>query len=115
MNSDIRETLSDAEGRYLEPEEQTMLMEYADSLEQRLIIMRDVQATESEIVDSVVETVMEQHPEAVERHQKLRDKTARDVSKTIPSISKTRSCTGSARSSSRPSRWTSTSTRRTRR
>lgn len=80
MNSDIRETLSDAEGRYLEPEEQTMLMEYADSLEQRLIIMRDVQATESEIVDSVVETVMEQHPEAVERHQKLRDKTARDVS-----------------------------------
>lgn len=79
MNSDIREMLSDAEGRYLEPEEQTVLMEYANSLEQRLIIMRDVQATENEIVESVVETVVDKHPEAIERHQQMRDKTARDV------------------------------------
>lgn len=79
MNREIRGMLSDAEGRYLEPTEQSMLKEFADSLDARLESMRAVQAVETEVVETVVETVMEDHPEASAKHDELEDKMRRDV------------------------------------
>lgn len=79
MNGDIRGMLSDAEGRYLEPTEQSMLKEFAESLDTRLETMRAIQAKEGEMVEPAVQAVIEHHPEAAERLDQLEDKTRRDV------------------------------------
>lgn len=79
MNRDIRGMLSDAEGRYLEPTEQSMLKEFAESLDTRLETMRAIQAKEGEMVEPAVQAVLEEHPEAARKHDKLEDKTRRDV------------------------------------
>lgn len=79
MNTEIRGMLSNAEGRYLEPTEQSALKDFAESLDERLEAMRAVQAKEGALVDRTAEAVKEDHPEAETKHDKLEDKLRRDV------------------------------------
>lgn len=79
MNTQIRGMLSDAEGRYLEPTEQSMLKEFAESLDTRLEVMRAIQAKEGSMIEAAVEEVLEHHADAVEHHEDFEDKMRRDM------------------------------------
>lgn len=79
MNQSIERMFSEAEGRYLEPTEQSALTQYASSLEKRLEAMRAIQEHESEMIDAAVDSMFEAFPDASKKHKHVREKAARDM------------------------------------
>lgn len=79
MNPKIEKMFNDAEGRYLEPTEQSMLIEYASSLEARLAAMRAIEEHESAIVTACVERMLDDQPELTAKHLEVKEKSIRDM------------------------------------
>jgi hypothetical protein len=79
MNATIEKMFNDAEGRYLEPTEQSQLTHYAETLDARLSAMRALQQHEERLVERAVEEMMREHPDAASRHTFMREKAARDM------------------------------------
>lgn len=79
MNPSIERMFNDAEGRYLEATEQSTLTEFATSLELRLLVMREIEANESVIIESTVDALFIEHPELLENHPQAREKAVRDM------------------------------------
>jgi hypothetical protein len=79
MNRTIEKMFNDAEGRYLEPTEQSKLTGFAETLETRLSVMRSVQQHEEEMVENAIDTAMNEHPDMPSKHNFAREKAERDM------------------------------------
>lgn len=79
MNPTIEEMMDEARGRYLEPAEQSALIDYAETLEERLAAMRAVEEHEQQMVDEAVEKMFAEHPDAASRHEFVEEKAKRDM------------------------------------
>ncbi len=79
MNRTIEKMFNDAEGRYLEPTEQSTLTGFAETLEKRLAVMRSVQQHEESIIKHSIDEVMGAHPDMAENHKFAREKAERDM------------------------------------
>jgi hypothetical protein len=79
MNNTIEQMFSEAEGRYLEPTEQSALTQYASSLEARLAAMRAIQEHESTIIENAVKSMFAAYPDAKQKHKHVQEKAVRDM------------------------------------
>lgn len=79
MNNTIEKMFSEAEGRYLEPTEQSALTQYASTLEKRLGAMRAIQEHESSVIDASVSSMLAKFPDAGKKHKHVAEKAARDM------------------------------------
>jgi hypothetical protein len=79
MNHQIEQLLSDAEGRYLEPTEQSAMIDYASSLEHRLAAMRAIQQHEAEIIEATMQAMWKEHPDMKVKHPHAYKKGVRDM------------------------------------
>lgn len=79
MNQEIEAMLCDAEGRYLEATEQSLLIDYANSLEDRLRTMRALQQHEATIVEATMEALFKEFPEMKTNHVDAHKKGLRDL------------------------------------
>jgi hypothetical protein len=79
MNNHIEQLLSDAEGRYLEPTEQSALIEFASGLDHRLAVMRALQQHEADIIEATMQALWKEHPEMKVKHPHAYKKGVRDM------------------------------------
>ncbi len=79
MNNSIEQMFSEAEGRYLEPTEQSALTNYASTLEARLAAMRSIQEHESAMIEKAVNAMFAQYPDAKQKHKHVQEKAIRDM------------------------------------
>ena len=79
MNIEIEDMLCDAEGRYLEATEQSLLTAYAESLDDRLRTMRALQQHESEIVNATMDALWQEFPDMKANHVDAKKKGVRDL------------------------------------
>jgi hypothetical protein len=79
MNNSIEQMFSEAEGRYLEPTEQSALTQYASSLEDRLAVMRAIQEHESAMIENSVKSMFAAYPDAKQKHKHVKEKATRDM------------------------------------
>lgn len=79
MNAEIERMFSDAEGRYLEPTEQSSFTQYALSVDKRLKAMRALEEKEAEIIESSLDALWQEMPDFKTRHPHAREKAVRDM------------------------------------
>lgn len=73
MNTQLHETIRQAEGRYLSEGEVDVLRAYALDMRERLAAARAVEAREPKILDDALERYFARRPDAVARRAALED------------------------------------------
>lgn len=79
MNRQIQDILCTAEGRYLNPGEQTTLREFAQTLEARLVAMTEVSGKETVIIERTVKEVLRAYPDLEQRYKTAAQSCTRDM------------------------------------
>ncbi|HRI49839.1 MAG TPA: hypothetical protein PLW65_06620 [Pseudomonadota bacterium] len=79
MNRQIQDILCTAEGRYLNPGEQTALREFAQTLEARLVAMTEVSGKETVIIERTVKEVLRAYPDLEQRYKTAAQSGTRDM------------------------------------
>ncbi len=79
MNPQLESILNDTEGRYLEATEQSELIDFANSLEDRLRAMRSVQQHESQVIKAAMESLWDEYPEMKTEHVDAYERGVRDM------------------------------------
>lgn len=79
MNEKIEALLANAEGRYLEATEQSVMTDFAFTLEQRLRAMRSIQQHEANVVKATMDALWEKYPDMKTRHVDGYKKGTRDL------------------------------------